>query len=51
MKRKLKLKKNIKKGLAITFLLLAIYSVATLGLMKASEYIQGLENEQTIVNN
>lgn len=45
MKRKLKLKKNIKKGLITILLLLTIYTVITGVLFAASDYIHQKEVE------
>lgn len=45
MKRKLKLKKNIKKGLIIIALLLTVYAVITCILFAASDYIHQKEVE------
>ena len=45
MKRKLKLKKNIKKGLVTIVLLLTVYSIITCVLLAASDYIQKKEVE------
>ena len=45
MKRKLKLKKNIKKGLITIALLLTIYAVITCVLFAASDYIHQKELE------
>ena len=50
MKRKLKLKKNIKKGLITMVLLLTVYAVITCVLFSASDYIHQKEVE-TYVNN
>ena len=49
MKRKLKLKKNIKKGLITIALLLTVYAVITCVLFAASDYIHQKEVE-TYVN-
>ena len=49
MKRKLKLKKNIKKGLVTMLLLLTMYAVITCVLFAASDYIHQKEVE-TCVN-
>lgn len=49
MKRKLKLKKNIKKGLITIALLLTVYAVITCILFAASDYIHNKEVE-TCVN-
>lgn len=46
MKKKLRLKKNIKKVMATTLLLLALYTVITYALMGASDYIQQKDIEQ-----
>lgn len=45
MKRKLKLKKNIKKGLITIALLLTMYAVITCVLFAASDYIHQKEVE------
>lgn len=45
MKRKLKLKKNIKKGLITMLLLLTVYAVITCVLFAASDYIHNKEVE------
>lgn len=45
MKRKLKLKKNIKKGLITMLLLLTVYAVITCILFAASDYIHQKEVE------
>ena len=45
MKRKLKLKKNIKKGLITILLLLTVYAVITCALFAASDYIHQKEVE------
>ena len=45
MKRKLKLKKNIKKGLITMALLLTVYAVITCILFAASDYIHQKEVE------
>ena len=45
MKRKLKLKKNIKKGLITMVLLLTIYTIVTCMLFAASDYIHKKEVE------
>lgn len=45
MKRKLKLKKNIKKGLITILLLLTVYTVITCILFAASDYIHQKEVE------
>lgn len=45
MKRKLKLKKNIKKGLITILLLLTVYAVITCILFAASDYIHNKEVE------
>lgn len=45
MKRKLKLKKNIKKGLITILLLLTVYAVITCILFAASDYIHQKELE------
>ena len=45
MKRKLKLKKNIKKGLITIVLLLTVYSIITCVLLAASDYIHQKEVE------
>ena len=45
MKRKLKLKKNIKKGLITIALLLTVYSIITCVLFAASDYIHQKEVE------
>ena len=45
MKRKLKLKKNIKKGLVTILLLLTVYSIITCILFAASDYIHQKEVE------
>lgn len=47
MKRKLKLKKNIKKGLVTILLLLTIYTIVTCILFAASDYIHNKEIETT----
>ena len=49
MKIKLKLKKNIKKGLITILLLLTVYAVITCALFTASDYIHQKEVE-TYVN-
>lgn len=49
MKRKLKLKKNIKKGLVTILLLLTVYAIITCVLFAASDYIHQKEVE-TCVN-
>lgn len=43
MKKRLKLKKNVKKGLITILLLLALYSVITVVLFAASDYIRNIE--------
>lgn len=43
MKKRLKLKKNIKKGLITILLLLALYSIITVALFAASDYIRNIE--------
>lgn len=45
MKRKLKLKKNVKKGLITIILLLTVYAVITCALFAASDYIRNKELE------
>lgn len=45
MKKKLKLKKNIKKGLVTILLLLTIYTIVTCVLFAASDYIHNKELE------
>lgn len=45
MKRKLKLKKNIKKGLITIVLLLIVYAIVTCLLFAASDYIRNKELE------
>lgn len=45
MKRKLKLKKNIKKGLITMLLLLTVYAIITCILFAASDYIHQKELE------
>ena len=45
MKRKLKLKKNVKKRLVTILLLLTIYTVITCVLFAASDYIHDKELE------
>lgn len=45
MKRKLKLKKNIKKGLITIALLLTVYAIITCILFAASDYIRQKEVE------
>lgn len=45
MKKKLKLKKNIKKGLVTILLLLTVYAIATCLLFAASDYIHDKELE------
>ena len=45
MKRKLKLKKNVKKGLITIMLLLTAYAVITCVLFAASDYIHQKEVE------
>lgn len=47
MKRKLKLKKNIKKGLITILLLITVYAVMTCALFAASDYIHQKEVETT----
>lgn len=46
MKKKLRLKKNIKKAIITTLLLLALYTTVTCVLMGASDYIQQKDMEQ-----
>lgn len=45
MKKKLKLKKNIKKGLVTILLLLTVYTIVTCLLFAASDYIHDQELE------
>ena len=45
MKRKLKLKKNVKKGLITILLLLTVYVIVTCLLFAASDYIRDKELE------
>ena len=45
MKRELKLKKNVKKGLITIMLLLTVYAVITCLLFAASDYIHNKEIE------